>query len=351
MPHKHLFRDDYSEGAHPRLLEALSKTNTQQEPGYGADSFTHEAEQLIIKKIKQPQARVHFVAGGTLANLTSLSAISKPYESVILTENGHPNVHEAGAVEATGHKLYVVAGVGGKLTPDAIQKVVAEHTDEHMVVPRTAYISQATEMGTVYSKKELQALSKVCRQHKLYLYVDGARIANAIMAEDADHDIDTIAELSDMFFIGGTKNGALFGEAIVIVNPNLQDKFRYHLKQRGALMAKTRAISVQFLEMFKDNLYFDNAKHANQMAQKLAKGIAECGYEFLTVSPTNQIFPILPDSIIEQLQKKYGFYVWVPNVSITGKTSTSAIRLVTSWATSQDAVNEFLSDLKSLGKT
>jgi threonine aldolase len=345
MQYSYLFRDDYSEGAHPRILEALSRNNLQQEPGYGADSFAQEAERLIISKIKQPQAKVYFVAGGTLANLVSFSAILKPYESVISAHSGHISVNEAGAIEATGHKINVVPGVGGRLTPSAVQEIVAMHTDEHMVVPRAAYISQATELGTVYVKKELQALSKICKQNNLYFYVDGARIGNALVSSIADHGIDTIAELADMIYIGGTKNGALFGEAIVVINPDLQEKFNYHLKQRGALLAKTRAISVQFVELFKDDLYFENAKHANQMAKSLADGIAECGYGFLSESPTNQIFPVFPNSIIEKLEQEYGFYVWASGSS---SNKSSAIRLVTSWATPQDAVNKFLDDLKKL---
>ncbi len=275
MSYLYLFRDDYSEGAHPRVLESLSRTNLQQEPAYGADSFSLEAEQLIQEKINKPKARVYFVANGTQANLVSFASFLKPYESIIAVDSGHVNALEAGALEATGHKINAVRGVEGRLIPQAVEEVVNIRNDVHIVKPAAVYISQATELGTIYSRQELEELSHLCKRLGLYFYVDGARIGNAIMSKEANFDLSTIADLCDMFYIGGTKNGALFGEAIVIVNANLQENFRYHLKQRGALLAKTRALSVQFLELFKNNLYFDNAKHANVMAQELALGIAD----------------------------------------------------------------------------
>lgn len=340
---KHFFFDDYSEGAHPRILEAFSRTNLQPERGYGIDSFALEAERLIKEKIRKPEAKVYFVSSGTHANLICVSSLLKPYESVIAPDNGHANVHEAGAIEATGHKINVVPGIAGKLTPEAIREVVATHTDEHTVKPRVAYISQTTELGTVYSKKELQGLHDVCKENGLYLYIDGARIGNAVMAKNADLDLSDIANLCDIFYIGGTKNGALLGEAIVIVNPNLQENFRHHLRQRGGLLAKARAVTVQFVELFKDNLYLENAKHANDMAQKLAAGIKECGYRFLNEPVANQIFPIFSNAVIEKLEKKFGFYVWS---KVDEKNST--IRLVTSWATKESVVDEFLTELKNL---
>jgi threonine aldolase len=345
MAHTYLFRDDYSEGTHPRILEALSRNNLQQEAGYGDDSFSKETEQLLKKIINKPNANVHFVSTGTQANLICLASILKPYESVIAADTGHPNVHEAGAIEATGHKINTVIGAEGKLVPESILEVLKAHTDEHMVQPKAVYISQATELGTIYSKRELQQLSKTCKQTGLYLYIDGARIGSALMAQNADFDLSTIADICDMFYIGGTKNGALFGEAVVIVNPDLQHNFRFHLKQRGALLAKMRFISVQFLELFKDNLYFENAKHANVMAQELAKGIKECGYSFLNSTSTNQIFPILPNSVIKKLQQQFAFYIWKKDLPTP---DSSAVRLCTSWATPQKAVQQFLDALKQL---
>lgn len=341
----YFFFDDYSEGAHPRILEAFSRRNLQQERGYGMDSFAHEAERLIQEKIGKPEAHAHFVSSGTHANLICVSSLLKPYESVIAPDNGHVHIHEAGAIEATGHKINAVPGVAGKLTPTAVREILATHSDEHTVQPRVVYISQATELGTVYSKRELQNLHDVCKENGLYLYIDGARIGNAVMSKNADLDLKDIANLCDIFYIGGTKNGGLIGEAIVIVNPRLQENFRHHLRQRGGLLAKARAVTVQFVEFFKDNLYMENAKHANDMAQKLAAGIRECGYEFLNEPVANQIFSILPNAIIEKLERQFGFYVWS---KATAAPDHSVVRLVTSWATTDIAVQEFLKELQQL---
>lgn len=341
--YEYLFFDDYSEGAHPDVLKALVDNNMQQERGYSQDFFSKEAQCLIQQNIKNPTAAVHFVSSGTLANIVSLVSLMKPYESVIAVDTAHPNVYEAGAIEATGHKINIVPGVAGKLTPDLIQMVVESHTDEHMVKPKVVYISQSTEIGTIYSKQELEKLFEVCKQNKLYCYIDGARIGHALMSSQADFCLADIAALCDMFYIGGTKNGALMGEAIVIPNRELQENFRSHLRQRGALLAKARGVSIQFLELFKNNLYFENAKHANNMAYKMAHSIKNLGYEFLIDFPTNQIFPILPNSVIEQLKDKYGFYIWAKKDK-----HHSVIRLVTSWATLNSAIDDFLTDLKEL---
>ncbi|OHE77752.1 MAG: threonine aldolase [Verrucomicrobia bacterium RIFCSPHIGHO2_12_FULL_41_10] len=344
----YLFLNDYSEGAHPNILDALSRTNLQQERGYGTDSFAQEAEFLIKEKINKPEAKVHFVSSGTQANLISLACMLKSYESVIAAESGHIAVHEAGAIEATGHKVNVVTGVSGKVTTEAVMELLALHTDEHMVKPRVVYISQSTELGTIYSKQELQNLHEFCREKGLYLFLDGARLGHALMAKEADFNLQDIANCCDVFTIGGTKNGALLGEAIVIVNRNFQENFRYHLKQRGALLAKGRVVAIQFIELFKKNfescLYFANAQHANFMAEKLAAGIRVCGYEFLYPLTTNQIFPIFPNKLIEIVETHYGFYVWS---KIPAMPDHSAVRLVTSWATTGDAVEAFLQDLKT----
>ncbi|MBX9577907.1 MAG: low specificity L-threonine aldolase [Chthoniobacterales bacterium] len=338
------FFNDYSEGAHPRILAALQETNLQQEPGYGLDSFSQAAADLLRDLIKQPGAAIHFVTTGTQANLITLSSFLKSYESIIAAEHGHISVHETGALEATGHKVHALPSRFGKLDPESIRELMAFHKDEHCVQPRALYISQATEVGTIYSKQELQALRAVCNEHQLYFFLDGARLGNAVMAEGNDADLADIAALCDAFYIGGTKNGALLGEAVVIVNPALQDSFRYHLKQRGALMAKGRVIAVQFRELFQDGLYFENACHANAMAKKLAHGIQTHGYAFAQEPQTNQLFPIFPDTVIEELKKDYGFYVWEKN------SAGSVIRLVTSWATPEAAVEHFLKDLTELKK-
>ena len=345
MIYKYRFQNDYTEGAHPSILEALTKTNLQQEEGYGNDSFCEEAGKLIKEQIKNPQATVHFTSGGTQANIISLASMLKPYESVVAPFTSHISEHEAGAIEATGHKINTVESPDGKLKPKQIEKVVKEHAmfGEHMVKPTVVFISQATELGTVYNKQELTDISAVCKKHNLYLYLDGARIGVGLTASNSDITLPELSALVDILYIGATKNGGLIGEAIVINNKNLQENFRYHLKQRGALLAKGRILGIQFSQLFKNDLYFSLAKHANQMAMKLTEGIKSCGYTFLTESTTNQIFPILSNNVIEKLQSMYGFYVWSKNDG-----ETSAVRLVTSWATKEEAVEEFLSDLKSL---
>lgn len=343
MSIEYRFFNDYSEGAHPKILDALVASNNVQESGYGEDSFSIEAANLIRDKIQNPDADVHFVSGGTQANLLVLGATMRPHESVIAPGSAHINVHEAGAIEATGHKINTVIGIDGKISAAQVEETVRAHTDEHMVKPKVVFISDATELGTVYSKKELQELRDVTKKNGLYLYIDGARLGSAITAKGSNVAIDELASLCDAFYIGGTKNGALLGEAIVINNPALQEDFRYSMKQRGALLAKGRALGIQFHELFKDDLYFDLARHANEMANTLASGIAGQGYEFLVDSPTNQIFPILPNKVIEQLKGKYGFYVW----SEVDK-DNSAIRLVTSWQTPNERVAEFLAYLDSI---
>ncbi len=342
---KYMFYNDYSEGAHPRILEALMKTNLVQENGYGEDEYSMEAAKLIRSAIAKPGAAVHLVSGGTQANLLVLGALLKPYQSVIATTSAHIAVHEAGAIEATGHKINTVESKDGKITPQQIREVVAAHADEHMVQPRVVFISQSTEVGTIYSKKELTDISAVCKELNLLLYVDGARLASALTSVRSDIDIVELAGLVDVFYIGGTKNGALLGEAIIIVNPDLQSDFRYHLKQHGALLSKGRTIGVQFGELFRDGLYLELGRHANIMAQKLADGLRASGFAFLTDPATNQIFPILPNGLIERLKADYGFHLWQKIDD-----SQTAIRLVTSWATGEEAVAGLLEEMRRIQK-
>jgi threonine aldolase len=342
---KHSFKNDYSEGCHPNILKALSETNFSQQAGYGEDEYSLEAARLIREKIENPEAAVHFVSGGTQANLTVISSALRSHECVIAATTGHINVHETGAIEATGHKVETVDTADGKLSPKNILTVLAKCTDEHIVRPRMVYISNSTEIGTHYSLPELKALSACCREHNLYLFMDGARLASALCAEDNDITMPHLAKYTDVFYIGGTKNGALLGEAIVINNPALNQDFRYHLKQRGALMAKGRLLGVQFLELFKENLFFELAQHANHLAGKMADAFTEAGYPLLTISYTNQIFPILPYEVIEKLQERFDFYIWQ---KLNDK--EAAIRLVTSWATPEEAVNELISTVKGMDK-
>lgn len=338
--YKYSFFNDYSEGAHPVILDLLTRTNQAQETGYGEDAFCRQAAALLTQAVGNSAATVHLVSGGTQANLVVLAALLRPYESVIAARTAHIAIHEAGAIEATGHKINAVETDDGKLTPAQVQEVVDLHTDEHMVKPRAVFISNSTEVGTTYSRNELAALAQCCRDNRLYLYLDGARLGSALVSAGSDLTLSDLGRLVDVFYIGGTKNGALLGEAIVINQPALQADFRFHLKQRGALLAKGRLLGIQFVGLFANGLYFELARHANAMAMKLAAGLAAQGFRFLTHSTTNQIFPILPDALIARLQQSYGFYVW----SKAGG-GQSAVRLVTSWATPEEKVAEFLSDV------
>ena len=335
------FKNDYSEGAHPRIISSLLETNMEQTDGYGTDQYTLQAVELLRKKIGKQDVAIHFLSGGTQTNLTSLSAFLRPHEAVIAANTGHILVHETGAIEATGHKIISVEVSDGKLDVNHIKAVVEGHTDEHMVKPKLVFISNPTEIGSIYKKSELEDISRFCKENNLYLYLDGARLGSALCSEENDIELPDLAAIVDAFYIGGTKSGALIGEALVICREVLKDDFRFHMKQKGALLAKGRILGLQFLELFRDDLYFDLAKHANKMASLLKNEISSAGYRFLTHSPSNQIFPILPNWLIGKLQEKYSFYVWEKIDE-----QHSAIRLVTSWATKENAVVEFIDDLK-----
>ncbi len=339
--YKYSFFNDYAEGTHPSILDIMGKTNLIQENGYGLDTISQTAIKLIQQAIQNPSASIHFVTGGTQANLIVLSAMLKPYQSIIACNSAHINIHEAGAIEATGHKINTIENKEGKLNAKQIQTIMDQHTDEHTVQPKVVFISNSTELGTIYTKSELENISQFCHKSNLYLYLDGARLGSALSSKESDLTLPELSKLVDAFYIGGTKNGALLGEAIVINNQELQQDFRYHLKQRGALLAKGRIISTQFVGLFANNLYFELAKHANQMAEKLSCGIQAQGFHFFTHSTTNQIFPIFPDTIIRELQKYYGFYIWA-----NAGNNQSVIRLVTSWATTSKNIEDFIDDLK-----
>lgn len=337
------FKNDYSEGTHPRILNALMEANMEQMEGYGEDKYSIEAIRLIKERLGGKDVDVHFFPGGTQTNLTAISAFLRPHEAAIAANTGHILVHETGAIEATGHKVISIEVKDGKINPSQVKEAMDSHTDEHMVKPKLVYISNPTEIGSIYTKKELEALSNFCRDKGLFLYVDGARLGSALCSKENDINLDDLANLVDAFYIGGTKNGALLGEALVICKDSLKEDFRFHIKQKGALLAKGRILGIQFAELFKDNLFFDLAIHANNMAELLKEAVVQEGYAFLTHSPSNQIFPILPNSIIEELQEKYLFYVWQKIDD-----DNSAIRLVTSWATKEEAVKSFIEDLKGL---
>lgn len=334
---KYSFLNDYSEGGHQNILDALLSSNLEQLEGYGEDKYSLSAAEKIKKKLNCPNADIHFVTGGTQANLLCISSFLKPYESVIAVQTAHIEVHEAGAIEFTGHKINTYLGENGKISPEQIQYAVDFHYDEHMVVPRLVFISNSTELGTVYTKNELENISKICKKNNLYLYIDGARLGAAMLSKNNDLKFEDLCKYADAFYIGGTKNGALIGEAIVIINPELKSYFRYNMKQKGALPAKGRLLGIQFDVLFSDNLFFDLANHANKMAQKLANGLKAKGYSFFAEPITNQIFPILPNEIIQKLSKHFEFYVWSKFDE-----NNSVLRLVCSWATKEEAVDAFL---------
>ncbi len=342
---KYSFANDYGEGCHPKIFESLADTNKLQQPGYGEDDFTQQAKELIRSAVKMPKVAVHLIAGGTLTNLVVLSSILKPFESVIAAETGHIHTHEAGAVEATGHKIETVFVPDGKLRPGDIQPLLDNKQPlYHTVRPRVVYISDSTEIGTVYSKTELQELSSFCKKNSLLLFLDGARLIPALTALSNDLSLEDVARMTDVFYIGGTKCGALLGEAVVITNETIKNDFQYHLKQRGALLAKGRVLGIQFRELMKENLIFELARHANRMAGKMATAFEELGYSFLTRAETNQLFPILPYPIIERLSKDYEFFVWQPI-----DPGRAAVRFVTSWDTPEEAVDSFIRDLARIG--
>ena len=336
---KYSFKNDYSEGAHPAILQKLVETNLTQTVGYGEDEFCNEARELIKKQLKK-EAEIHFVSGGTQANLIVISSILKPYESVIAAETGHIAVHETGAIEATGHKINTITTSDGKISAIQIEKVLKLHTDEHMVKPKMVYISNSTEVGSVYTKAELKSIYNFCQENNLILFVDGARLGSALTSSKCDLTLEDMANLCDVFYIGGTKNGALIGEAIVFNKLDLNENFRFHIKQKGGMLAKGRLIGIQFSELFRNDLFFEMGKHANKMAEKLAKNISNKGFEFLTEPSSNQIFPIFPNELIAKLQHHFEFFVWEKIDE-----EKSAIRLVTSWATLEEKVENFIESI------
>ncbi|WP_428062418.1 threonine aldolase family protein [Candidatus Avelusimicrobium fimicolum] len=344
------FNCDYSEGAHPRILEKLAQTNLEQAPGYGQDTYCRQAADLIKSLCQTPQAEVHFLAGGTQTNLTVIAACLRPYQTVISADSGHINVHETGAIEATGHRILTVPEQNGKLTAEQIARCCKEHwlddNPEFAPQPKLVYISFPTEYGTLYSKEELSAIRRVCDENNLFLFADGARLGYGLEAPGNDVTLADLAACCDVFYIGGTKIGALLGEAVVIVNPKLQKDFRYFMKQKGAMLAKGRILGIQFLALFEDGLYFKLSKHADEMAQIIRQACAECGFEFLYDSPTNQQFPIMPDDLIKRLEELYVF-------SHTKRLDhrRSAIRICTSWATRREDVEQLVADIhKYAGK-
>ncbi|MEF9954665.1 MAG: aminotransferase class I/II-fold pyridoxal phosphate-dependent enzyme [Clostridium sp.] len=337
------FTNDYSEGAHPRILDALIQANLEQNIGYGLDDHCLHAAELIKKECNCNNIDVHFLVGGTQTNMTAIAYALRPFQAVISAATGHINVHETGAVEASGHKVFTIPCEDGKLTVDKIQKALSFHQDEHFVQPKMVYISNTTELGTQYTKEELEKISHFCHLNGLYLFLDGARLGAALTSSVNDLTMADLAALTDLFYIGGTKNGALFGEALVIRNDELKKDFRFMIKQRGAMLAKGFTLGIQFETLFTDGLFYELAEHANRMADLLRDAIIQCGIPFLSPSNSNQLFPIIKEEQVEKLAQKYTF-----NIERDLEDGTQAIRLVTSWATKETAVIEFIDDFKHI---
>ncbi len=342
---KYSFLDDYSEGCHPQILESLAKNNMTQQIAYGDDEYTKEARKLIAAHMGDIAPAIYFIAGGTLANIIIISSCLRPHEAVIAPSSGHIVVRETGAIETTGHKIITVPCAQGKLTPADIRGALDSNAHfPHMAKPRLVYISNATELGTLYSKAELSDLSEICKASGLLLFVDGARLGAALTADSNDVSLEDLAELSDVFWIGGTKAGALLGEAVVIPNAQLAKDFPFHVKQRGALMAKGRVLGIQFLELFRDGLFFDVNKKANALAQLLSQGVVDAGHSLAATTQTNQVFPILPNKLIDALKQDFDFYIWEKFDD-----QHSVTRLVTSWATEEEQVKVFLNRVQEHG--
>lgn len=340
------FRSDYSQGAHPKVMEALMKTNLEHTDGYGLDEHCENARKIIKELIGIKDCDVHMMVGGTPCNVTMAAATLRPYESVIAARSGHIYIHETAAVEATGHRVLAMNGVNGKLTPELIDLAWEEYEDEHTPLPKMVYISQPTEIGSIYSKAEMTAISQKCKEKDMILYVDGARLGSALTCKENDLSLKELASLCDAFYIGGTKNGALFGEAMVIKNEKINDHFRFMIKRQCGLLAKGRLIGVQFEALFdggEESIFFSMASHANLMAEKLKEGLSKMNISFYSESQTNQIFPILPAAAVKELQKDFFFYEWAVE-----KNGMIPIRLVTAWGTEESHVDTFLNKLQNV---
>lgn len=342
-----LFQCDYNEGAHPRIMERLMATNMEQTVGYGEDEYCAHAAELIRRACRDDELAVHFLVGGTQANLTVIDAALRSHQGVLCAVTGHINVHETGAVEACGHKVLGLSGTDGKVTAAQVQEACEAHLKddsfEHTVQPKMVYISNPTELGTIYSRAELKALSETCHKYGLYLFLDGARLGYGLAAPDNDLTFPDLAALCDVFYIGGTKVGALFGEAVVIKNEELKKDFRYFIKQKGGMLAKGRLLGVQFAALFEDGLYDQISRHAIELAEKLRAAFDEKGYPYLVENRTNQIFPIMPDEQLEKLGKEFG-YCYQQRVDA----DHSAVRFCTSWATKEENVDALIAAVRAL---
>ena len=343
------FHNDYAEGCHEKVMQKLIDTNMEQTPGYGTDRYCLEAAEKIRSLCGRRDLAVHFLVGGTQANLTVIDTALRPHQAALGPVGAHINVHETGAVEATGHKVLNVPSSDGKITAAQVRSVVNAHrasdSFEHEAQPKLVYISNPTEYGTLYSLQELTALSETCHELGLYLFLDGARLGYGLAAKDYDVTLPDIARLCDVFYIGGTKVGALFGEAVVISNPAIGEDFRYLIKQHGGMLAKGRLLGVQFSALFEDDLYFEISRHAVKLADQIRATLDELGIRYLVPGITNQIFPILSDKLLEELGKNFMF-TEMERVDASHR----AVRFCTSWATRKENVDALCGELKRLAK-
>ena len=341
------FHNDYSEGCHEKVLQRLIETNMEQTTGYGEDAYCAAAADKIRACCGRNDVDVHFLVGGTQANLTVIDAALRPHQGALCAVSGHINVHETGAVEATGHKVLPLPSDDAKITAEQVENAVWAHRNdgsfEHMAQPKLVYISNPSELGTLYSLEELEALSETCRKLGLYLFLDGARMGYGLMAKDYDVTLADIARLCDVFYIGGTKVGALFGEAVIISNPALKEDFRYIMKQHGGMLAKGRLLGVQFDALFTDNLYFDISGHAIEMADRIRDCFDSLGVQYLVPGITNQIFPVLSDALLSELGKNFMF-TEMERVDENHR----CVRFCTSWATKKENVDALCAELRRL---
>lgn len=328
-------------GAHPAVLKKLCETNMLHSPGYGEDSFTHEARKLILDKCGLPNGEVYFLSGGTQTNKIVIDRLLSRNDGVLCCDTAHINVHESGAIEADGHKVLALPSLNGKLSAEAIRDYVSDFYNDathiHMVRPAMVYITHPTELGTLYSLQELRDISQICHELKLPLFIDGARLAYGLAAEGTDVTLSDIAHNADVFYIGGTKCGALFGEAVVTSRPELLPRFDSLMKLHGGLLAKGRILSLQFMSLFSDDLYHSIGEHAVRLAMKMRRGFETKGYETIIDSPTNQQFFRLPNEKIDSLKQDVGFDYWGPR----GETE-SIVRFVTDWSTKEEDVDHLV---------
>lgn len=341
------FNSDYTEGAHPRIIQRLEETNWEQTPGYGADRYCRHAAELIRKECGSDSAAVHFLVGGTQTNLTVIAAALRPHQCVMAAVTGHVSIHETGAIEATGHKVMELPGEDGKLTAKQIREAAEGHwnddSHEHIAQPKLVYLSNPTELGTVYTRRELEEIRDVCREKGLYLFLDGARLGYGMAAPGNDLNLKILTDCCDVFYLGGTKMGLLFGEAVVITNDALKEDFRYLIKQRGGMLAKGRLLGLQFEAVMEDGLYWELGRHGTEQALRIREALRYKGVPFLIDSPTNQQFPIFHNKVLEQLEEKYVF-----DYQKAMDASHSAVRICTCWGTKTERVDDLIRDIEQL---